>query len=465
MPRSTRLEDKYINTTSGLTATNYQGAIDELKNLIDSIDQTNNLEEIIVPANTEPGGVVFYDGTNLNTTTSLLLDQNFCSVGTIDDRGYDWCNWQIGSNGSAFTSSKKSLGTKANPTAITDGTKIGGWGFIGDDGIAPNVGSPGYVGAEISAFAMGAQSATNGGTRLQIEVTPENSKERQVILGTNNVGDIFFPRYEEARDDGPTFTTLYTNSTGVLRHGSIPTYTESSINNSRSITFEELLSGGFIKRYRLATNISLTPPPGARFISWDPNNNNYTSLPTDANYESDNLKSTIITMFYFGNDIYILNITPYSKTFIRAISNNGSDAAINYNTTNWQAVALSDPSSVLRISNRYPITLTTNTFTPGYTGFFNVSHNLHIRSTGPRCHLAARIINTTTNEVIIVTDYTYIRATNGHNLDTLKLGNLDIPCVSGESYQLQLIRQGTDSTSATLDNVNRSSITIKSVTF
>ena len=464
MPRSSRLEDRYKNDVSGLNSSNYQGAIDELKNLIDNIDQTNNLEEIIVPANTETGGVVFYDGTNLNTTTSLLLDQNFCSVGTIDDRGYDWCNWQIGTNGSAFTSSKKSLGTKANPIAITDGIKIGGWGFIGDDGVTPAQGSLGYVGVEISAFAQGDQTATNGGCRVRLEVTPENTKRRQTVLETNAQGDFILPLYPNTRDDGITSSALYVDEVGALKYGSLPVLREKAVNNNDDFNVNQLPSPGAIERYRISSNVTLTPPSGYQFRPWDSQLGGYRTIGVDVPFVNDNLKSVVYDIFYFGNNIYMCNLTPYSQTLIRAISNNGSDAAINYNTTNWQAVTLSD-SSISRISNRYPITLTTNTFTPGYTGFFSVSHNLHIRSTGQRCHLAARIINTTTNEVIIVTDYTYIRATSGHNLDTLKLSDLDIPCVSGESYQLQLIRQGTNSTSATLDNINRSFMTLKSVKF
>ena len=231
------------------------------------------------------------------------------------------------------------------------------------------------------------------------------------------------------------------------------------------MTYEEFLSEGFITRYRLAADISLTPPPGGRFVPWDPNTNNYTALPIDATYESDNLKAVIVTMFYYNTEIYITNILPYSETLIRATSNNGSDAAINYNTTNWQAVTLSDPFSIVRVSNRYPITLTNNTFTPNYTGWFNIGYNLHIRSNGQRCHLAVRIVNTTTNEIIMVTDYTYIRVANGTNLDTLKLGNLDVPCVAGENYQVQIRRQGTVTNSATLDNTNKSFITIKSTRY
>ena len=582
--------------------------------------QNININELTVPAQTEMGSVIFYDGTSLNSTTSLLLDENFCSVATIDDRGYDWCNWQIGNNGSAFTSSKKSLGTKANPTPITAGTKIGGWGFVGDDGVTPSQGSPGYVGAEVSAFALGDQNSTNGGTRLQVDVTPENTKSRTTILTTDDQGRFVLPTISTS---GEAQTALYVDPQGILQQGTIPAgatvldendlasesttqapsqssvktyidnklyraiqinisaaqngtdydvsfindgeavlinfvapaadinftrnitttdpvrlsrsipfsytrfsgdftayvgqkwiftrfqdfiraeliqnslldstglvensprlpasqrsvkefvedtveaniYSERSINASRAISINELGLPGKVTRYRVLSGLTLTPPSGFRFVPWNPNTSNYEGLATDADFITDNLKNNVYDLFYFNNDIYITNQFPYSKTLIRAISNNASDAAINYNTTNWQAVTFSDPSSIVRVSNRYPITLTNNTFTPNYTGWFNVGHNLHIRSTGQRCHLVARIINTTTNEVIIVTDYTYIRAASGQNLDTLKLGSLDVPCVAGQNYQLQIKRQGNVTNSATLDNATRSSLTIKSATF
>ena len=450
-----------------------------------------NINELIVPVQTETGSVIFYDGTSLNSTTSLLLDENFCSVATIDDRGYDWCNWQIGNNGSAFTSSKKSLGTKANPTPLTAGTKIGGWGFVGDDGVTPSQGSPGYVGAEVSAFAIGDQNATNGGTRLQVDVTPENTKSRTTILTTDTQGRFVLPTISTS---GEAQAALYVDPQGVLQQGTLASvldednlvsesstqapsqrsvkdfvedniYLERSINTSRAISTNELGLPGKVTRYRLLSGLALTPPSGFRFVPWNPNTSNYEALATNADFITDNLKNNVYDLFYYGNDIYVTNQFPYSRTLIRALSNNGSDAAINYNTTNWQAVTLSDPSSIVRVSNKYPITLTTTTFTPNYTGYFNISHNLHIRSTGQRCHLASRIINTTTNEVIIVTDYTYIRAASGQNLDTLKLGSLDVPCVADQNYQLQIRRQGTNTNSATLNNATRSSITIKSTTF
>jgi len=109
-----------------------------------------------------------------NATDRVSLFTNGCIAEFQDTLGLDFCNHQIGpAAGSAFYIAKRSLGTIAIPTAVTDGVKIGGYAFLANDGITTG---PGYVGAEISSNAIGDQDAVNGGANIWFDVTTQGTK-------------------------------------------------------------------------------------------------------------------------------------------------------------------------------------------------------------------------------------------------------------------------------------------------
>lgn len=581
MPRSTKLEDKYNNTSSGLTATTYQGAIDELvvnlgnyntvsvmnqatitqvlayklpngetvqdfveeeeeNCIIFSVDTeftateilnlfpenttlsykkpnggfntlpikpgvysliylsnfvivteinnyNNPLDSIEAPTDTEDGSVVIYNGTNFTTTDSLIIDENNCSIGTVDDRGYDWCNWQIGTNGSSFTSNKKSLGTKETPTAITNTTKIGGWGFIGDDGVTPTGGSPGYVGAEISAYAIGDQNASNGGTRLQIDVTKQGEKTPTTIFNTDNTGQIILPNVAGNRGSAQF---LYLDSNNTLLAATKPfildedTFTSNSsdqapsqqstkvyvdnnvyqageITSNTAITIAQLRAENTITSYRIGPNITLTAPTGYTFVGWNEQTGAYVNAGNT--FTSDSLKANIYDVLYIGTTIVIAQRFSFASSFIKRTANTTTDAAINYNTTTWTPVQLSNALGTQRNSNKYPITASNTGFTMGYTGWASINFMLNITSTGQRVHLVSRIFNVTKNEVIAVTDFSYIRSVSGHNEYTLQSPDVEFEVSNRDEIQVQIRRNGTITTSTTLDSNFISTLRIKSI--
>lgn len=175
---------------------------------LDNVDFTNT------PVN---GSTFRFDGSNVVPSSTLLIDVDGCSIETKDETGKDWCNWQYGSTGSAFVVLKQSLGSISTPLAVTSGTKIGGFGFVGDDLVTID---PGYVGAEVFATATETHTATGGGTTLSFEATPIGTKSPVLWLTTSNDSEPVLPQYPNTRDDGPTSKVLYTTTTGQLQLGS-----------------------------------------------------------------------------------------------------------------------------------------------------------------------------------------------------------------------------------------------------
>ena len=133
------------------------------------------------------GDIIFYDGVGFETTTSLKLETAGCSILTEDETGLDWCNFQVGSAGSAFTVLKKAQGTLALPTVLNNGDKIGGWGFIAFDDATSN---PGYVSLEIAGYATETQSAIAGGAEMRFLVTTNGTKTTFNALKILNDGTI-----------------------------------------------------------------------------------------------------------------------------------------------------------------------------------------------------------------------------------------------------------------------------------
>jgi len=186
------------------------------------------------------GGLFVFNGTDVVPNSTVLIDVDGCSLETKDETGKDWCNWQFGTNGSAFLVLKKSLGSIDTPAAITSNTKIGGFAFIGEDLVNSE---PGYVGAEVSAFATENHSGTTGGTRLELSATPTGTKTRVNLLETNSLSEPIFPQYPNTRDDGETDSALYTDANGELKRGKIQNIPENvkifggNINGSLSQVF------------------------------------------------------------------------------------------------------------------------------------------------------------------------------------------------------------------------------------
>ena len=161
-----------------------------------------DLSQIVDPS-VAGGSIIIGDGAGgLETSNNIILGSptSNCVFETINDIGQDWCNWQIGTGGSAFTISKKSLGTIAAPLPLTSGTKVGGYAWIAEDGEAlpaGPAGSPGYVGAELSAFVTEDQNGTNGGIEVRLSTTPNGSKTQQTVLIAREDGCIGLPTYTE----------------------------------------------------------------------------------------------------------------------------------------------------------------------------------------------------------------------------------------------------------------------------
>jgi len=146
-----------------------------------------------------------------------------CVFKTVNSTGKDWCNHQIGTSGSAFIALKKSGGAIGATTPLSDGSKIGAVGFIADNGEpdpAPP-GSPGYVGAELQAFAVGTQDADEGGAEMRAVVTEQGTQTPITSQIWTDDGDIILPEYPETRKDGLTSKALYTGPNGEVLHDSI----------------------------------------------------------------------------------------------------------------------------------------------------------------------------------------------------------------------------------------------------
>ena len=180
-----------------------------------TIQDLNNVDFTNAPIT---GGFFTWNGTDVVPNNRILVDSNGCIFRTIDDSGADWCNEQIGTNGSAFMILKKALGTIASPTAVTNGTKIGGFAFVGEDEFTTGVG---YVGAEVASFAIQDHSETIGASRLELSATGTGSKTREVFLQSNNNAEPNLPQFLNSRNDGSTENALYTDQFGNLQHGPI----------------------------------------------------------------------------------------------------------------------------------------------------------------------------------------------------------------------------------------------------
>ena len=135
-----------------------------------------------------PGEVLFINASSeVDTSSSLQLETAGCSIRTVDDTGLDWCNEQVGTSGSAFAILKKSLGTIGGELPLTSGSKIGGWGWIGQDGVTSN---PGYVGLEIAGFVTEDQNGTDGGAEMRFLTTPNGTKTNSIRLTIENDGTL-----------------------------------------------------------------------------------------------------------------------------------------------------------------------------------------------------------------------------------------------------------------------------------
>ena len=124
---------------------------------------------------------------------------SICVFETNDDSGRDWCNHQVGNLGSAFSILKKSLGTIANPLPLTDGEKIGGRAFQAFNGTNNE-----YISAELAAFTVGNQNATEGGAEVRMSITEDGTDFRFTSQIWLDDGDIEFGDYPQSRDDGWT---------------------------------------------------------------------------------------------------------------------------------------------------------------------------------------------------------------------------------------------------------------------
>ena len=168
---------------------NRKFVVDQVATVVGADGSVNTHSDVnIVGFN--PGEVLFINGSNeVATSSSLQLETAGCSIRTVDDTGLDWCNEQVGGAGSAFTVLKKSLGTIGGELPLTSGSKIGGWGWVGQDGVTSN---PGYVGLEIAGFVTEDQNGTDGGAEMRFLTTPNGTKTNSIRLtieqdGTLNV--------------------------------------------------------------------------------------------------------------------------------------------------------------------------------------------------------------------------------------------------------------------------------------
>ena len=225
MPPGARLPDiqdvNFATTPVSGNVLSFDGEFWIPTNIVTNLN-FDDLNNVTAPGNVE-GSLLISDGNgNWIENNKLILGSSTtnCVLQTINELGQDWCNWQIGNSGSAFTIAKRSFGTLETPLPLTDGVKIGGFAFIGEDGeplpTGP-AGSPGYVGAELAGITFGTQTATNGGTGIMISVTAENEKSRQSVLGTDSETNIILPNYPNTRNDAtPAINFLHTDPTGKL---------------------------------------------------------------------------------------------------------------------------------------------------------------------------------------------------------------------------------------------------------
>ena len=169
---------------------------------------------------------------------------SICVFETNDDSGRDWCNHQVGNLGSAFSILKKSLGTIANPLPLTDGQKIGGRAFQAFNGTNNE-----YISAELSAFAVGNQNATEGGVEVRMSVTQDGTNTPIISQVWLDDGDIEFGDYPQSRDDGWTDRAYHgrdaqggMDQSRVLVPGQIVALVGPEDDLNDTTTFEQVLS-------------------------------------------------------------------------------------------------------------------------------------------------------------------------------------------------------------------------------
>lgn len=176
---------QYLNEARGDARYYTESEIDGFFNTL-SIDDLLDVDTTTTPPLT--GAPLFWDGANWIPNTTARYNVNGCFIDFIDDSGLDFCVEQVGGSGSAFYIAKKSLGTIASPTAVLDGTKVGGYSFLAYDGGATS--NPGYVGAQMAGRAVGDQTALNGGMRMVFEVTPQDTKSAITALEIEDDGTL-----------------------------------------------------------------------------------------------------------------------------------------------------------------------------------------------------------------------------------------------------------------------------------
>ncbi len=178
-------------------------------------DSGSGIMDIDIPGGgsspwTTTGTVIDYGGLEIDSAPGAA-----CGVDYINDTGADFCNTQIGGTGSAFWLSRKAQGTIAAPTVMSDGDKIGGYGFAA-------YGDTGYnVNGEIASYSVGPQSDTEAGSRIVFDTTNSGSLVRVTALELAEDGDVQIPQYPDTREDGasPSGKYLFTDALGVIQSG------------------------------------------------------------------------------------------------------------------------------------------------------------------------------------------------------------------------------------------------------
>ena len=166
---------------------------------------------LLQPWTVESPTVITYGDVILDSDPGFGSSFEVCN-----DTGADACFTQIGTNGSAFLRLQKALGTKAAPTQLLAGNKVGGLSY------APHDGTDYRDTAELSAHAVEDISATARGTELRVTVTEAGQTDRFTSVTFNDDGDVTLHDYPAARDDGWTDTALHTgDAAGSLQTGRI----------------------------------------------------------------------------------------------------------------------------------------------------------------------------------------------------------------------------------------------------
>ena len=312
------------------------------------------------------GQVPRWDGSKYVNSNLLNTGRDGCSLLTIDDTGLDWCNYQVGNNGSAFQTLKKSRGTIETPIALVSGDKIGGIGFIGFDEATFN---PGYVGAEISSFVTEDQNATSGGAELRFSITPNGSKNPVTSLvlesdGTLTVGN----------------QSAYENK--VLSPNDIPNkeYVDNAIVNNVSTSIGDLV------------DVDLTEAPAQQpgnFLKWNPVINSYIptllregtngGLITDAtNYEELVVNDDNIPNKKYVDDLFggLTGASDMSTIQLRkTVTHNITNGA--FNSVSFDIADVESNTSVLEQDNNNPSRILIKE-----TGIYFITYDLHSDGNG-----------------------------------------------------------------------------------